>query len=342
MVYYPVIIPTLNRVEHLKRCLSSLMKNKGAENTEVFLSVDYPPAEKYVSGYIKVKEYLTDGDFSCFKKFTVIYQDENLGPGGNSEFLKDLIKEKYDAFIYSEDDNEFAPNFLEYINKGLEIFSDNSDVIGICGSKDTAWESEGKNILFSKLYSAYGVGCWFHKDKEIAEKGNKLLLTPETYSPKKIYSLYKQNKCLFTFYISCILATDKGLFWLDEDSLNWCDSVRSIYMHFTDAVCVVPDISKSRTWGNDGSGVNMGTIDDYSPEKENPLDVTENFEYSDIDSLSFLQMNYDIGNSYLKIAKTQVIKAVIIYCLLFIFRNNRAFVVGLVNKLRSFLHRLKK
>ena len=45
MNFAPIIIPTLNRCDHLKACLESLNNNHNAENTEVSVSVDYPPSE---------------------------------------------------------------------------------------------------------------------------------------------------------------------------------------------------------------------------------------------------------------------------------------------------------
>ena len=46
--YAPVIIVTLNRYEHFKRCLDSLEKCTGANKTDVYVGLDYPPSEKYV------------------------------------------------------------------------------------------------------------------------------------------------------------------------------------------------------------------------------------------------------------------------------------------------------
>ncbi len=36
MVYAPIIIPTLNRYEHLKRCVKSLQQNGWAKYTELY------------------------------------------------------------------------------------------------------------------------------------------------------------------------------------------------------------------------------------------------------------------------------------------------------------------
>ena len=58
MIYAPVVIPTLNRYEHLRQCLESLSNCTLAEETEVYVALDYPPLEKYVEGWQKTREYL--------------------------------------------------------------------------------------------------------------------------------------------------------------------------------------------------------------------------------------------------------------------------------------------
>lgn len=302
MQYAPVIIPTLNRRDHLSRCLESLAKNTGAEYTSVYVSVDYPPAEKYEKGYWEVREYLDNFDKTLFKEFHVIYQEKNLGPKLNSDFLEKTVRQVSDCYIFSEDDNEFATNFLEYINKGLELYKDNEDVIAICGAKDMDWVHDHPDINFAKLLPAYGFGAWFEKDDRLKEKGVALLLSKETLSFKTMFQLAKRNRAFFDMYICDVLCTSKGLFW-QNDEFYWCDSMKSIYMHLTDAVCVVPVKAKSRTWGNDGSGVNM-VARDINPEEKWPLDKATTFDYIDVDQVAFQSDNYKLGNEYLKCADT--------------------------------------
>lgn len=340
MIYYPVLIPTLNRANHLKRCLESLARNTGAQNTEIYISVDFPPHEKYKSGYEQVKDLLSYMDFSVFQKVHIFFQETNLGPSGNSVFLRSQIEEKYDAYIFSEDDNEFAPNFLEYINKGLEFFKDDSRVLAVCGSRDTNWITNGKNAIFTKLFAAYGVGIWIDKRNREVALGNTIVVPPKPYSPKKMYELYKKNSYLFCAYIIFILSTDTGLFWKDEKNLNWCDTVHSIYMHFTDSVCIAPAISKSRTWGNDGSGVNMQKID-IDTEKEIPLDQDLYFEYNNFEGLEFIDENYKIGNLYLSHSWKLKFTAVCFYIILLIFGKKRKGAVKFIKKLQKIIKKIK-
>ena len=111
--YAPVIIPTLNRNVHFERCLESLERCSGADQTEVYVALDYPPSEKYKEGWKKIDDYLRLKESqNGFKKLHVIRRDRNYGichENGNYETLIREIKKSYDRYILSEDDNEFSP-----------------------------------------------------------------------------------------------------------------------------------------------------------------------------------------------------------------------------------------
>ena len=40
--YYPIVIPTLNRYEHFKKCVESLARNTHADKTELIVGVRLP------------------------------------------------------------------------------------------------------------------------------------------------------------------------------------------------------------------------------------------------------------------------------------------------------------
>ena len=98
MIYAPIIIPTLNRYNHLKDCIESLKKNAWAHYTTVYISLDYPPNKKYEDGYKKIKNYLESG-IEGFSDVVVIEQKKNLGPIENPLFLENYVLQKYDRYI---------------------------------------------------------------------------------------------------------------------------------------------------------------------------------------------------------------------------------------------------
>ena len=78
MIYAPIMIITLNRSRHLKECIESLQRNGWAKYTELYISVDFPPSEKYMKGYLEIKKYLNK-KIEGFKKVNVIFQKKKFG-----------------------------------------------------------------------------------------------------------------------------------------------------------------------------------------------------------------------------------------------------------------------
>lgn len=98
--YVPVLIPTLNRYKHFKRCLESLERCSGAEHTDVFIGLDYPPSDKYVDGWKLIDEYLSEKERGHgFNNLTVIRRYFNCGvgnPSSNGNLLLQEIHQNYD------------------------------------------------------------------------------------------------------------------------------------------------------------------------------------------------------------------------------------------------------
>lgn len=278
MIFAPVIIPTLNRTEHFIKCVESLSKCKYAERTELFISVDYPPDEKYVAGYNKICAYLQKG-LKEFKETHIYYQEKNLGPNKNFQYLKDLVSNRFDRWIATEDDNEFSYNFLEYMNKGLMLFAEDERVLNICALQDRGpWDSDDDTAFFQQNCPAYGLGCWREKERKTEKILTDYLLNQIGKDPDKIKRLFKKSKIFYQQYIEGILCGKNPIFWTDSGRICLCDTVRTIYALCADKYFVAPKVSKVRNWGNDGSGVNMKKVS-IDAEKAWKLDEDSHFEY---------------------------------------------------------------
>ncbi len=293
MDYAPIIIPTLNRQEHLKRCVESLRNNPGSEKTDLFISVDYPPNEKYFDGYEDVKNYgrTIDG----LNDVKIYMQDHNLGPAGNWNFLKNTIIDSYETFIESEDDNEFSPNFLAYINKGLELYKDNESITAICSSnedfiRNTTYRS---NYYKLKWQNARGIGTWFYKEKIIAQSITDdimELILNDKGSQKKILS---ENTTLYQA-ISLFLTGGMPAMKDKNGNITPMDYTRSIYNILNDKYCIYPVISKSRNWGYDGSGENTPNDNSYDPKK---IVIDENVSFDFIKADDFNEVCKEASNN---------------------------------------------
>ena len=259
----PVIIPTLCRVTHLKKLLDSLKENLYSYETEIFISVDYPPSDIYQKKYSEMILFLQNYDFSVFKNVSIFYQKENLGFIDNNLFLIDKIKEKYDRYIFTEDDNVFSRNFLEYMNRCLDLYENNDYIYSINSCNDYCSGVFNESVGYSKLFTPYGVGYWLKKDNLIADLEN-VIFDKKNFHLKSLRKLYKKNSILTYIYLTEIVFRDDGFFY-NNCKLWKCDTVISIYFYLTDKYCVIPKISKSLTNGNDGSGNNMPKLDIKKP-----------------------------------------------------------------------------
>lgn len=249
MIYAPVYIPTLNRYECLKRCLESLELCTGSGETEVYVALDYPPSDKYLEGWKKNDAYLKEKESNNhFKKLIVIRRNYNCGIGGpssNGNLLKKIILSKYDRYIYTEDDNLFSPNFLEYINKGLELYKNNKRVMAICGYKnDFNCKYEGNNHFAQhSLQQAWGVGTWVNKELIIQEELTPAYFRRILFSHKKWLKCYKYWPHWFMTIVRNAMSTN-----------NNCpahDTNRGFYMINENKCVICPTISKVRNMGWD-------------------------------------------------------------------------------------------
>lgn len=239
--YIPVIIPTLCRYTHFKRCVESLSKCTDANKTEIYIGLDYPAKESHWEGYLKIKEYVKS--ITGFKKVTVIEYEKNQGGPANQRHLQELVKEKYDAYIYSDDDNEFSPNYLLYMHQCLEKYKDNPKVLAIC-----AWANPRANedVLRGYPYNAYpmfgfnphGVGRWFNKKPTVLSKEELV------YSLKNFLWAFSHNH---THLFHNILPLMK-----DKNPIG--DLRTEFYCARNGLYCIFPVITKVRNWGFDGSG----------------------------------------------------------------------------------------
>lgn len=264
--YAPVLITTLNRYEHFKRCVESLSRCTHAEKTELVIGLDYPPNEKYVAGWEKISEYVKS--ISGFGKITIFKREENLGSSLNSRELRKYARLHYDRYICVEDDVELSPNFLDYINKGLEKYKDDPKVFAICGYNYFEIDMTGyeKEYYFSHEVNAWGWGRWFN------EKCDGLMKA--THKPGYLTGLVKDVP-FWTFLKNntkrCNLLFNIGLEFRG-------DAYYTYYEWNYDMYCMFPTLSMIRNYGYDGTGIHCDNQDGRDAHSTQPIDNRLTFD----------------------------------------------------------------
>ena len=323
MTYYPVLIPTLNRYQHFKECVESLAACTHADKTELVIGLDYPPAEKYVEGWKKIKEYIPT--IIGFAKITVFEHSYNLGARSNMLFLCDYGFEHYDATIRSEDDNIFSPSFLDYMNKCLDKYKDDKSIFAISGyMQPVRWSDQLKtdsNVIHIQEYMAYGIANW----KDRFEQRNQLV--PKNYlkyicaNKTRLYKL--RHKSLRDLY--------QLIFWIKNKPELDCpnDFTIACALKINNLCVISPNLSLVKNNGFDGSGENC-SYDEIKYERYSLQEISKEKEFNIKDKMSNQELkqyvksfenyiNSEYGNNFTKRAKKQVLW---LYYLYMIFGYN--------------------
>lgn len=252
--FAPVLIPTLNRHVHFKRCVESLARCTHAEKTDLYISLDFPSNESHKQGYRIIKDYLIT--ITMFKSVTIIEREKNYGAIDNFFNSAEQLFTKHERIIISEDDNVFSPNFLDYTNKGLEIYKDNLKIRAICGYKfpfDLPSTFQ-ENHFFFKSFSAWGFGIW--RDRFLTKNEcNEMIPKINTYlkNPIKSSQLNKYQYGLLMGLMN-IVKTNK----ITGDRIYCYNNI------VNDTYCVFPSISKVRNTGHDGTGEHCPKLDNFN------------------------------------------------------------------------------
>lgn len=268
--YAPVVIPTLNRFDHFKRCLESLERCTGADKTDVFVGLDYPPSDKYIDGWQKIDAYLREKEKSNgFKNLYVHRRDHNCGVGkvnSNASLLLNDVKKISDRYILSEDDNEFSPNFLEYINWGLNEYKNDNSIFAICGFKNLDTDDIRNNVYkLNTVFNAWGYGIWFDRKAKYSR----------LYDHKVLMEFVQETK-LTDIFTSKVLRASSLLYQVANKTFHG-DFLISL-LPKDEKWCVFPKVNKVRNWGWDGTGTHGGSPEALKKYSTLPIDTDIHFE----------------------------------------------------------------
>lgn len=263
----PIVIPTLHRFEHLRKCISSLANCALAEATDIFISIDCPPSEKYEEGHRRILAYLKDG-IDGFRSVTVFHHEKNLGAVANCAFLKEQAFAISDKLIFTEDDNYFSPNFLVFMNQALDLFQNDDKVSSVSGysSEEFIALKLQANTIKSYNSSSWGIGLWRDKERQFEAVGRD-------YYEHILLNWPRSMKVFRHFPIA--LDNLINMFYAGAD---YGDTRRSCRNIIEDTFQICPKLSLVKNLGHDGSGIHGGTIFD-DPFAKQTIDEASTFEF---------------------------------------------------------------
>lgn len=258
--YCPVVIATLNRFEHFKRCIESLQKCENVDKTEIYISVDCPSKRIHEEGYKKILNYLMRNPLIGFKKVHIYYQKKNLGVVNNYKFLVEKLTDNFEWYIFLEDDNEFSVGFLNFINTTIEKFKNDSCFYGVCGYSRLNNFSE--QHWYKSVELTYGIAQSVYLCKECVKEINEIY--NRTLSIKELFKIYKGCSSYVENYANYLIHNN-SVYYAPDGTIRHIDYTVGLWLALRGKYVIQPVIAYVRNYGCDGSGENS----EYSIEIHN-------------------------------------------------------------------------
>lgn len=161
--YAPILISVYNRLDHLKQCIASLQTNSLSIETDLYVVSDAAFVSVDNIRVRAIRDYLTH--VKGFRRVVAINRDHNLGSYRSIKEALNTVIERHGRVIFLEDDNVVAPNFLEFVNTGLDFYAADSSIFSISGYqyRVNIPESYPHAVYAWQGFSAWGVGIWFDR-----------------------------------------------------------------------------------------------------------------------------------------------------------------------------------
>lgn len=332
MNYAPVLIITLCRFEELARCIESLRNNPDAVYTDLYIGIDFPLKDMHREGYGRILEYLERG-VEGFANVYLIKQTENKGWYENFVSVRQRVYEKYDRFIYLEDDIEVSPNFLSYMNTNLAIYEEDMSVQAVCGySYPFRWMEDNSNLVkVNTYYTAWGYATWREKEEEMYRDITMHNFDRIMRRPLQMHRLYRASCNQFCNFVKGMLEYIPVL--VQHDEIVKLDMAFSVYIFMNHKYVIFPKMSKTRNIGYNGTGMNCEKIQidsnkpvssrnyDYAAQ---PIDECKGFEAVGAQNLPFYEENNRRLNKFYPVAIRERLRTITAYIAYLILGRKRA------------------
>lgn len=257
----PIALFTYNRPDHLRRTLAALRENALARESRLYLFSDGPKgiedaaAVEGVRRIVKHVEGFAD----------VIVREQSTNQGLAQSVLSGVtgLVEQYGRIIVLEDDLVAAPGFLSFVNRALERYRDDPQVMQVSGYMFPVLEANRLSpTFFCRVPTSWGWGTWDRAWRRLDLDSGRML---NHLSDPRVREAFNVNGA-YPYFEHLRLQHDGKL---DVWGVRWYAS-----MFVAGGLCLYPRRSLIQNIGMDGSGVHCGRSSDFQVELSPSRDWT--------------------------------------------------------------------
>lgn len=200
----PIVLFVYNRPEHTKIALQSLSECQYADQSVLYIFADQAKNEKAKENVGKVRQIIREDIWrDKFKEVIITEAAENKGLADSVISGVTHVINKYGRVVVVEDDNRVAPDFLDYMNRGLEFYENNRRIGHIGGykspiripsdyKKDVFLMGRGSSYAWATWKDRWDLVDWDVKDFKDFEKDKKAIASFNEYGEDRFEMLKNQ------------------------------------------------------------------------------------------------------------------------------------------------------
>lgn len=159
----PIIIFTYNRIQNLKKLISSLSKNPECKSSKAYIFLDGPKTQKDKIKSDEIFMYLKNIKVFCSLK--IFYRKKNLGSAKNILDGINYVSNQETKFVVLEEDLIVSNDFLYFCNKMLNLYKNKKNIWHInCWVFDNLKSND--KFFFSTHMSCWGWATWSDRWKK--------------------------------------------------------------------------------------------------------------------------------------------------------------------------------
>lgn len=255
----PILLFVYNRPQHVKRALGSLLQNREAAASDLYVFSDAARSVEDAAAVEMVREEIAD--IQGFRSVSVVERNENFGLARSIIEGVTSIVNRYGRVIVLEDDLVVSPYFLRFMNDALEVYKDEPRV-GHIQACDFIQSAALPDTFLIKWTGSWGWATWQRAWELFNPNGQELL---DQLCERRLTKQFDFNgKYGFTRMLRQQIE-GKNNSW----AIRWNAS-----LFLADVLSLNVGRSLVSNEGLDGSGTNSVSLDPYrSALSLNPIEV---------------------------------------------------------------------
>ena len=172
--YAPLALFVYNRPWHTQKTVEALLRNAEACDTPLIIYSDAPKNESAACNVAAVRKYLRT--IQGFGLIRIVERERNFGLARSITDGVTSLAREYGRVIVLEDDLLTSPDFLRFMNQGLDLYENDAAVASIHGYAYPTCDREAiPESYFLRGADCWGWATWDRAWQHFEQDGMKLL-----------------------------------------------------------------------------------------------------------------------------------------------------------------------